>query len=222
MNVNKTLLVVINGVYFILSIAFFISGSLVLHEYFYGRSSLLSKYAVAGSAVSMSIGGLILVLAISTLIGIYFESKRVLYFCIGVLMMIFGFEIVATICCYFLQTSALKLIMQWLHSTQINYVSSNNSSETWDSIQRHVQCCGVDSYKDWYKYLNEFNVPDSCCINSTVGCGQVAVTRTNVFTTGCRTAISKWSSKHQITLIILYPILFLLQLASLFLFLLIL
>ena len=222
MNVSKTLLVVINGVYFILSIALFVSGSLVLHEYFYGRSSLLSKYAVAGSAVSMSIGGLILFLAISTLIGIYFESKRVLYFCIGVLMVIFGFEIGATICGYFMQTDALKLIMHWLHSTQINYVSSYNSSETWDSIQRHVQCCGVDSYKDWYKYLNEFNVPDSCCINSTVGCGQVAVNRTNVFTTGCRSAIYKWSSKQQITLIILYPILFLLQLASYFLFLLIL
>ena len=137
-------------------------------------------------------------------------------------MVIFGFEIGATICSHFMQTDALKLIIHWLHSTQTAYVSSYNSSETWDSIQRHVQCCGVDSYKDWYKYLNEFNVPDSCCINFTVGCGQVAVNRSNVFTTGCRSAIYKWSSKQQITLIILYPILFLLQLAALSLFLLIL
>ena len=222
MNVSKILLVVINGVYFILSIALFVSGSLVLHEYFYGRSSLLSKYAVNGSAVSMSIGGLVHVLAILSLIGIYFESKRVLYFCVGVLMVIFGFEIGATICSHFMQTDALKLIIHWLHSTQTAYVSSYNSSETWDSIQRHVQCCGVDSYKDWYKYLNEFNVPDSCCINSTVGCGQVAVNRTNVFTTGCRSAIYKWSAKHQNALIVIYPILFILQIASLFLFLLIL
>ena len=222
MNVSKTLLVLINGVYCLLSIAFFVSGSLVLNEYFYGRSSLLSKYAVAGSAVSMTIGGLILFLAISTLIGIYFESKRVLYFCIGVLMVIFGFEIGATMCCYFLQMDALKLIINWLHSAQMTYVSSNNSSETWDSIQRHDQCCGVDSYKDWYKYLNEFNVPDSCCINSTVGCGQVAVNKTNVFTTGCRSAIYKWSSKQQISQIVLSGIVFLLHLASLFLFFLIL
>ena len=157
MNVNKTLLVVINGVYFILSIVLFVLGSLVLHEYFYGRSSLLSKYAVVGSAVSMSIGGLVFVLAILSLIGLYIKSKRVLYICIGVLMVIFGFEIGATICGYFMQTDALKLIIHWLHSTQTTYVSSYNSSETWDSIQRHVQCCGVDSYKDWYKYLNKFN-----------------------------------------------------------------
>ena len=222
MNVNKNLLVVINGVYVILSIVLFVLGSLVLHEYFYGRSSLLSKYAVVGSAVSMSIGGLVFVLAILSLVGLYIKSKRVLYICIGVLMVIFGFEIGATICGYFMQTDALKLIMHWLHSTQTTYVSSYSSSETWDSIQRHVQCCGVDSYKDWYKYLNKFNVPDSCCINSTVGCGQVAVNRTNVFTAGCRTAIYKWSSKHQIALFVIYPILFILQIASLFLFLLIL
>ena len=214
MNLIRIILTVINGVFFLLSMAVFVSGSLVLHEYLYGHSSLLSKYAIAGSVVSMSVGGMVLVLAILNLIGIFTENNRLLYICIGLVIATLGFEIGATTTSFSMQNDSLKLIINWLHSAQTSYVTSSSLSETWDLIQRHVECCGVDSYKDWYEYLTRFNVPDSCCINSTIGCGRDAVIRNNVYTSGCRTAIFEWSMKQQIPLTVFYTVLFLLQIVS--------
>ena len=47
--------------------------------------------------------------------------------------------------------------------------------EAWDAVQEDLQCCGVDGYQDWAKstgWNNQNDVPDSCCKNQTVGCGE--------------------------------------------------
>ena len=217
MKKSRVLQITINGVYFLLSMTFVVSGYLALREHFYSRSSWLSKYVIADSVVSMYVGGLLFILAISSLIGILTENNRIMYICICIVMVNLGFKIGITLSSYFMQKDALKLILNWLHSAQTSYVTSYTSSETWDSIQRHVECCGVDSYEEWYKYLKDFNVPDSCCINSTVGCGQMAVNRKNVYTTSCYTAIYEWFSKQKTTQFVLSAVLLPLQLTSILL-----
>lgn len=41
----------------------------------------------------------------------------------------------------------------------------------WDTIQSKLDCCGVDSQKDWYNitaWKDEIKVPKSCCKPSTI------------------------------------------------------
>ena len=50
----------------------------------------------------------------------------------------------------------------------------------WDTMQRDFQCCGAYSfrigYQDWDKHITQTSgrrgVPDSCCLEENVGCGE--------------------------------------------------
>ena len=59
---------------------------------------------------------------------------------------------------------------------------------TWDLIQHESKCCGVDGFKDWETtpFAQGSNVPDSCCIEETEGCGKGAIQNPdNIYQEGC-------------------------------------
>jgi len=53
-----------------------------------------------------------------------------------------------------------------IHSTYTNLTDM-------DSIQQTYHCCGVHNYSDWFDTVlgQMVNVPDSCCIEQSPGCG---------------------------------------------------
>ena len=72
------------------------------------------------------------------------------------------------------------------------------TTKSWDELQTHMKCCGVKDYTDWGKNLalNESNsVPDSCCKEFNVGCGNGVLTNMpddqssakleNIYKAGC-------------------------------------
>ncbi|KAL1450829.1 hypothetical protein WDU94_003146, partial [Cyamophila willieti] len=44
-----------------------------------------------------------------------------------------------------------------------NYSYTDVDRQAWDSTQRYLQCCGVDSPRDWSQIFSENQVPPSCC-----------------------------------------------------------
>ncbi|KAM5289081.1 CD63 antigen isoform 2-T2 [Ctenodactylus gundi] len=62
-------------------------------------------------------------------------------------------------------------------------------------FREKFKCCGAVNYTDWEKILAKDQVPDSCCVNVTVGCG----TGFNVhliYTQGCVEEIGTWLRKN--------------------------
>nr|CAH0100318.1 unnamed protein product [Daphnia galeata] len=52
---------------------------------------------------------------------------------------------------------------------EMMYYDPDRSGKTgMDFTQQMFQCCGIDSYKDWYNTTGYSFIPDSCCIE--VGC----------------------------------------------------
>jgi len=87
-----------------------------------------------------------------------------------------------------------------------NTRGTNGEHITWDDLQVQFRCCGVDSYKDWYRNTmrwphNDF-VPDSCCdpvhfanTEAMKNCGKM--TRTELwFQPGCHQAFNDWILEH--------------------------
>ena len=71
-----------------------------------------------------------------------------------------------------------------------NYDASESSgvTETWNIIQHESKCCGVEGYMDWKNttFSQGLNVPDSCCIQNTSGCGKGAIQNPNkIYQEGC-------------------------------------
>ena len=71
-----------------------------------------------------------------------------------------------------------------------NYNESETGgvTETWNILQHEAQCCGVDTYQDWetVPFSQGSNVPDSCCVEPTDGCGKGAIQNPdNIYQDGC-------------------------------------
>ncbi|XP_008581357.1 PREDICTED: CD63 antigen [Galeopterus variegatus] len=56
---------------------------------------------------------------------------------------------------------------------QMQNYSNNQTALLLDWMQEHFNCCGAANYTDWENIpsMAKNQVPDSCCINVTAGCG---------------------------------------------------
>lgn len=57
-------------------------------------------------------------------------------------------------------------IVQHYNASDRGGMVSPSVSAIWDKVQNELQCCGVNSYEDWYN-INDWEdkkwVPQSCC-----------------------------------------------------------
>ncbi|XP_052021922.1 CD63 antigen [Apodemus sylvaticus] len=74
-----------------------------------------------------------------------------------------------------------------------NYVKDNETAAILDKLQKENKCCGASNYTDWESIpsMAKNRVPDSCCINITVGCGQ-DFSISAIHTQGCVETIATW------------------------------
>jgi len=88
---------------------------------------------------------------------------------------IFLMEIGAGIAAYKLKGQVKGLIYENMESGMKFYGVEEHAgvTETWDLVQREVECCGTEEYLDWVNTTTSAgeNVPDSCCLSKIVGCG---------------------------------------------------
>ncbi|VDO95778.1 unnamed protein product [Soboliphyme baturini] len=82
---------------------------------------------------------------------------------------------------------------------------SNGLPVTWDSLQSQFKCCGVESYKDWFRserWPQNNWVLDSCCdpahfksTDSMENCGKLGE-QSLLFQRGCYEAFTDWLLEH--------------------------
>ena len=102
-----------------------------------------------------------------------------------------------------------------------NYGPSGIQSitDSWNKMQRHLHCCGIDSYKNWQHTsygINTKGVPDSCCRErNRDGCGDgMFVTDDkgfdfeniiqNIYVVGCFEILRNWMEDYVDPLIDIY------------------
>ncbi|CAE1297233.1 unnamed protein product [Acanthosepion pharaonis] len=163
------------------------------------QASLVSNYHLfnehlrAPAALTIFFWRLTLLLALLALLSVYFE---------------------ATVYCL---SHALSLIGDSLRLAESRFTSDHFAGSTWNSVQRELKCCGVDNYEEWFSYLGNSSVPDSCCTLYAIDCGKVALKAGNFYPTSCANAISKWAENNGIYIAILVTFIIIFQLLSLFL-----
>ncbi|XP_078586630.1 tetraspanin-12-like isoform X3 [Branchiostoma floridae x Branchiostoma japonicum] len=75
-------------------------------------------------------------------------------------------------------------------SRRLRFYGDRNYGEVtkgWDFIQNEYHCCGMNSYRDWYRlpaWPSQTWVPDSCCRVPAEGCGHVGRDE-DYFNQGC-------------------------------------
>jgi len=146
--------------------------------------SFLGDTGFVAASIGFIIVGVILtvvsffgICAVCTDNGCLFKS----FGCLMMLVVIAEFGIAIAI--LILKVDAEEAISSAMKDSLKDYdpLVQSEVTTSWDTIQRNLDCCGVDTYMDWKNttfnhpensttYGN--NVPDSCCITESDGCGK--------------------------------------------------
>jgi CD63 antigen len=78
---------------------------------------------------------------------------------------LFIFEISGAIAAYVERGQIEGYLHQNMEQTLADYSETPSQNNVWDTTQKDLSCCGVDSYKDW---INATKIPQSCCKSENV------------------------------------------------------
>lgn len=212
----KHCLVFVNVSFLILSIVLLNIGAII-------QASLVSNYHLfnehlgAPAALTIFFGALLSFMALLALLSVYCRSHCLLSVYICSLVVLVVIELSLGIAGFLTRSHALSLIGDSLRLAESRFTSDHFAGSTWNSVQRELKCCGVNNYEEWFSYLGNSSVPDSCCTLYAIDCGKVALKAGNFYPTSCASAISKWAENNGIYIAILVTFIIIFQLLSLFL-----
>ena len=203
---HKVGLVLLNGVLSLSSVVLIAIGVSV--KIFLDKTpSLLNKHWAIPALLTAAFGVFQSFVSSFAHIGVYWKSHRMLLAYIFLLLSLIVIEVVVGITGFVTSFHILDLVDDTLRSAEAKYTSDSLSSQTWDFLQKDLECCGVHNYSEWFQYLGNSSLPDSCCIDSTVDCGNSAVSTNNAHLGDCALAIKRWVHRHEIIAAIFFPLL---------------
>ncbi|KAM4722180.1 CD82 antigen [Rhinophrynus dorsalis] len=154
-----------------------------------------------GSYILIAVGGFTMVMGFLGCIGAVNEIRCLLGLYFTFLLIILIAQIVAGVLIYF-QRDALKTEMSSIiHDLIVTYNYSDgkntNTENSWDYIQRNLQCCGWDGYQNWTENIVVKNSTDlypcSCIKNETLSNGFCSYDNTSVlYEMGCMKGVESW------------------------------
>ena len=179
---------------------------------------LPSYHVLSADNLAIGAGALMILIGFCGCCGSWFQSKCLLVSYLAVIVAIMLLEVTAGTLGYFFRAQIRETLHQELVDGIKNKYSENDTfgmHSTWDHVQTHFNCCGVDTYQDWYHisaWKEEERVPETCCVsvngtsetlfdldekNSTEICGRdVARDLPRFRTHGCFKKIRHWILEH--------------------------
>lgn len=162
---SRYMLILFN-IIFVISGIIVISIGLSAKAYFHEFDELMNNKYFLISDLLIVIGVVIFFIAFFGCCGAMKENSCMTNTYSVLLIIIFILELAIGISGVLLKNNTEAFLEDKLKTTMEQYrnVSFNETTVVWDSIQKEFQCCGVESYKDWYNVtvLNN-SLPISCC-----------------------------------------------------------
>lgn len=210
---SKQYLIFANLVFLILAFVLLLIGA-VIQSSLAGDYSLFHKHLATPASLTIAFGVILSFTALFAIVSVYYKHHKILSVYSGVLVILIVIEVCVGIAGFVTKPHVLNLIKDSMRLTESKYTVDNSVSATWDSLQRDLKCCGVDQYKEWFRYLGNASLPDSCCVLYTIDCGRNSTVINDFYLTGCATAVSYWTGRHEISIAILFTFLIIFQILS--------
>ncbi|XP_054984913.1 CD63 antigen [Sorex araneus] len=106
-------------------------------------------------------------------------------------------EVAAGIAGYVFKNEIMSEFNKDFRNKMQEYKQNNQSASIVDKLQERFNCCGADNYTDWATVpaMTPSQVPDSCCRNVTVGCGNNFSVE-DIYHEGCTKTIGLWLRRN--------------------------
>jgi len=166
----KYLLFLFNLLFVISGIALIVTAALIQTVYATYLDFLGSQF-LSAPVLFIIVGVVIFLVAFFGCCGAVKESNCMMLTFSILLIVIFICEVAGGIAAYVLMGDVKETVETFMTKAMEHY-DQDGYKATWDYAQHEGRCCGVTSYKDWFPLFNSTAVvPDSCCVQDTVGCG---------------------------------------------------
>ncbi|KAI3384631.1 hypothetical protein SNEBB_010831 [Seison nebaliae] len=190
MKIIKYLLIAFNFVFFLCGIALIVTGTVILVGY---REVLEFTGNVLGNGAILLIivGVVIFLLGFFGCCGAWKENFCMIMIFATMLVVIFILELAVAIMGIIFKKKIELNVSTGMKKSMDKYGGDKNKGVTkaWDVWQKKMKCCGINKFSDWQNatvYNDADDVPDSCCISNSVGCGKgKSKSGEGIFAEGC-------------------------------------
>lgn len=186
---------------FIFNLIIFIAGLVLIGVGVTVQTVFKSYFAFFGSEVNSAavflivIGFIVIVVSFFGCCGAYKENHCMIVTFAVLLGAVFILEVSAAIAAFLLRTDVEQLIGEHVYKSLVTYSNDESVKNAWDEAQQLLSCCGAGNLTDWLSnpaFSNTSSVPDTCCIETTPGCGKGVIKTenfANIFPDGCTSVL---------------------------------
>ncbi|KAI5694706.1 hypothetical protein M8J75_003694 [Diaphorina citri] len=165
MNVIKFLIFIFNAFFALCGILLIVAGALAYADF--GKySHFLEGKIVIPPLILLVVGFFVFFIASLGCCGAIKENYFMLLAFGAFLLIIFLTQLVIGVTAAVAKDDFANAMRLSLRKSLGNYTYTDVDRQAWDSTQRYLQCCGVDSPRDWSQVFAENQVPASCCRNA--------------------------------------------------------
>ncbi|XP_060851991.1 tetraspanin-9-like isoform X1 [Rhopalosiphum padi] len=169
-NVVKYLLYIFNVIYGITGVALIVIGIIVIVDL--GRFSNYLNASIIAPPILFIILGICII--ISSIFGFYCINKQNFNLSIMftlILLAVLVIEVLLSIMSSVSKENFNNDLRFSLKTSMGKYSFDETHRQSWSTVQRKLECCGVDTPRDWSIIFPENLVPVSCCQNLPVELG---------------------------------------------------
>ena len=188
----------------------------IIQTTLHGANGLFGGYVDIPPTLAILLGLLIAITSLIALLGVYFRNYRALSVYGYMLIILIVVEFSVGISGFALKSHMFGLIVDTMRSAEIEYSQNHLVNQSWDFIQQKLECCAVYTHTEWFHYLGEPHLPDSCCLSKDLDCGRTAISNGNFQKTPCSDIIFKWAHENEVVAAVLLPFIIILQIFSVF------
>jgi len=176
-------------------------------------------YGVSGM---MALGFIVALISFFGCYGACTKSRKMLTTFIVLKALVFAVEIALVVLALIYKDEVRDFTSKVMKDGLKNYGQPGHETSTalFDSIQHEFQCCGVEDWRDWQNvtWSNKSNVPMSCCLIRSEGCGENALAAPSntghIFEDGCFVFMVGMVNSNAIYIIGIFVLLIIIQLLS--------
>uniref|UniRef100_A0A336MEI8 Tetraspanin n=1 Tax=Culicoides sonorensis TaxID=179676 RepID=A0A336MEI8_CULSO len=124
------------------------------------------------------------------------EIKCMLLTYFTIIFLVFVVVLIGGILGYVFREKVTHTMRQEMHSSLKFYGNRRPVTQSWDSTQERLKCCGVDSYRDWQLYGR---IPESCCQETYGGQKKPCIDNPNpqtIYMNGCLHITTDYVREH--------------------------
>ncbi|XP_049640032.1 CD63 antigen [Suncus etruscus] len=154
----------------------------------------VSQGATAGSLlplVIIAVGAFLFLVAFVGCCGTCKENNCLVITFAILLSLIVVVEVAAGIAGYVFKNEIMSEFNKSFENNMKEYRKNNKTAIFVDKLQEKFSCCGAANYSDWANIMPKNQVPDSCCLNVTLGCGTDFKVE-DIHNEGCTETIGHW------------------------------